>query len=246
MPSPSRGLTCPTLRALAPAFELPVTICVLLYGDHFFLCERFFAHLFRHTPAGAFHLRIGLNAVCNRTADYVREVRHRHPATSVYASATNIFKGPMSRRMFHEDPIRTPWTIWFDDDSYVTRPDWLLSLALAVEASPQVDMWGSHYMMWAGDPLLAFIRERPWYRGLPFQQEEGRPKIEFIAGGYWPIRTRWLFALDWPDPRIVHYSDDYLLGEALRQNGALLWGHSSGVVINAGERRSPSGTPLTY
>jgi hypothetical protein len=239
-------MTCADLRLFAPSLAPPVTVCVLLYGDHFFLCQRFFAQLFRHTPADAFHLRIGLNAVGTRTVNFVEEVARRHPHTRVYASEINIFKGPMSRRMFHEDPIETEWTIWFDDDSYVTRPDWLLNLGMAVETSPQIDLWGTHFFMWASEPLLEFIRQRPWYRGLPFQTDHGQTKIDFIAGGYWPIRTRWLVDLDWPDPRIIHFSDDYLLGEAMRQNRGRLWGNTSGVVVNAARRRSPPDTPQTY
>ena len=69
------------LEALAPALDPPVTICVLLYGDHFFLCERFLPSLLKHTPPDAFHLRIGLNAVCDRTSAYVRASRTATPAT---------------------------------------------------------------------------------------------------------------------------------------------------------------------
>jgi hypothetical protein len=239
-------LTRDQLAALAPALEPPVTICVLLYGDHAPLCERFFSQLAANTPPDAFHLRIGLNAVGDRTTALVADVTRRFPCTRVYESAENLYKGPMSRRMFHDDPIRTKWTIWFDDDSYVFRADWLLCLALAIQARPEVDMWGQHFLIWAGDPLLEFIRGRPWYRGLPFQSVDGKTKIDFIAGGFWPVLSRWLYSLDWPDPKILHYSDDYLFGEALRQNGGKIAWHTSGVVVNAALRRSPPDTPKTY
>ena len=91
----------------------------------------------------------------------------------------------MIRRMFHEEPIRTQWTIWFDDDSFVTRADWLPNLALAMEAGPEVDMWGQHFL-WASESLLwNSFGDAPWYRGVPFQGGEasGRVKIDFIAGG---------------------------------------------------------------
>jgi GT2 family glycosyltransferase len=239
-------MTSSDLRLCAPALDPPVTICVLLYGDHFFLCERFFTRLFRHTPADAFRLRIGLNAVCRQTAEYVHAIGRRHAETTIYESPENIYKGPMARRMFHEPPIETTWTLWFDDDSYVTRGDWLLGLGLAVETSPSVAMWGARYRVTAGTEVQAFIRSRPWYRGKPLLAEGDEAVIDFIAGGYWPIQTAWLRALDWPDSRILHYSDDYLLGEALRQNGGLIGDCTSGVVVNAAVRRSPPDTPPTY
>src|SRR4051812_47146594 len=96
------------MAGLAP----PVTICVLLYGDHYALCERFFSKLFHHTRPDLFHLRIGLNAVSQATLDYVSR-RLPTKNVQVFHSEANLYKGGMMRRMFHEAPIRTCWTLWF-------------------------------------------------------------------------------------------------------------------------------------
>ena len=63
----------------------------------------------------------------------------RFPGTVIHDSEINLHKLPMMRRLFHEPPIETKWIVWFDDDSYVRRADWLTSLAVAIEANPAVD-----------------------------------------------------------------------------------------------------------
>jgi GT2 family glycosyltransferase len=225
----------------------PVTVCVLFYGDHVGLCDRFFTRLFRHTQPEFFELRIGLNAVCQRTADFVAEFSAKHPNTQIYRSERNIYKDPMMRRMFYPDRIGTRWTIWFDDDSYATRPDWLAGLAVTMRLHPEIDMFGDARFVEVDDSLFAFIRRSPWFRGLDFEKRaNGTPIINFITGGFWALRTECIYALNWPDPRIIQLEEDYVLGEALRQNGYRIREFTSGVEVNAGERRVPPGAPSSY
>ena len=45
----------------------------------------------------------------------------------------------MMRRMFHHPVPETEWTVWFDDDSRVMGPNWVVDLALAMERAPEAD-----------------------------------------------------------------------------------------------------------
>jgi len=149
------------------------------------------------------------------------------------------------RRLFHSQRITTEWTVWFDDDSFVSRQDWLLSLALAIEANPEADVHGSIRFVTPSDRIQRFIQSASWFRGKPFATDPGSggPRLEFVVGGFWAVRTRLIYSIDWPDPRLIHFEDDYIFGEALRQQGAVTGAFDSGVVISDADRRGPLGGP---
>ncbi|MDB6151581.1 MAG: hypothetical protein JWL90_34 [Chthoniobacteraceae bacterium] len=223
----------------------PVTICVLCYGDYPQLARRILESLLRHTPATAMRLRIGLNAVSRETIEVVDSMAPRLPVEFIVHSETNLYKLPMMRRLFHDRPIGTPWTIWFDDDSYVVRGDWLSMLACESQLQPGVGMWGKPLYTWGSEDCRQFIREAEWFKGLEPLDDNipGRCRLNFIAGGFWAIRTTYIHQLGWPDRRLIHFGDDYMLGEAMRQIGARLGQASSGIAINQCSRRAPSHAP---
>ena len=232
------------IHTLAPALDLPCTVCALLFGNHVALARRLLESLFRFTDPTAFYLRLGLNAVCRETDRLVRSYESRFANVTAVRSPQNIFKCPMMRRLFWDEPIQTKWVIWFDDDSYVRRADWLVGLGLAIESDRSVELWGSRHLVAPGEETLEFIRRARRYRGLPFlRRSDGRAVIMFPVGGFWAIRTDLVRALDWPDPRLTHYQTDFTLAEAVRQAGKRTGHYRGGVVINAAPRRSPPGTP---
>lgn len=240
------------LRRLAPSIGWPVTVCVLFYGDHPHLAKRFFSRLVRHTPLQRLTLRIGCNAISPATRDIIERYRAEVFSESVLIdSARNLYKDVMMRRLFRDKPIETKWTIWFDDDSYVFRDDWLQSLSMGIESHPRAVMCGKVFHVHPGEEDLEFVRTAPWFCGLPFQrsmQRKGQtdPVFTFIAGGFWAIRTSVIAELDWPDPRLVQRADDYLLGEALRQNGLAIFQSYSGVAVNQAERRGPPAASVAF
>jgi GT2 family glycosyltransferase len=106
---------------------------------------------------------------------------------------------------------------------------------------------------------LAFVRNAPWYRGLPppswrpggkgeFDFENrgtGDGRWNFVAGGCWLIRTSAIRALDWPDRRLIKLGDDVFLGEAIRQQGWDLEDiGTTDVAINTEPRRGQVGSCL--
>lgn len=229
------------LDLMAPSIGFPVTICALFFGDHADLCRRLLDSIHANTDPAAYELRCGLNAVAEETRELVMAAKRWHGKVRIRESRRNIRKCPMMRRLFHRPRITTEWVLWFDDDSFVSRPDWLLSLALAIEARPDADVHGSIRYMTPSPRIQRFIQSASWFRGKPFATNpgNGEPKLEFVVGGFWAVRTRLIDQIDWPDPRLIHFEDDYIFGEALRQQGAVTGSFDSGVVISDAPRRGP-------
>jgi GT2 family glycosyltransferase len=227
-----------------PCHPLHFTIAVLCYGGHTHLAERFFTKLYHYTDPQRFTLRVGLNEVVPATLKLVQQHAARFGNIEIYEEPKNVFKSPLMRRMFYEKPLTTEWIIWFDDDSHVTRGDWLQRLALKVEREPAVDQWGRGFALWQrGEKIVKFVQAASWYRGLPLMREadlEGHDatKFLFVTGGFWAMKTAAIRALDWPDRRLIQANDDFLLGEALRQNRCGIGMFEYGVEINDAPRRN--------
>jgi len=243
-PEMSRMAAEENLRTLAPSVQFPVTICVLCYGPNANLAARFLESLFRNTEPSLFRLRAGLNEVEPATHRLFGEYANRFANIELFVEPKNIFKNPLMRRMFHEKPLSSQWTIWCDDDTYFTRADWLQRLATKIEHSPKVAMWGWIHVLWRRDEaILNWIRQASWFRGRSFRKGtdlEGNPAVEFrfAPGAFWAIRTEVLRLLNWPDPRLVHADEDFLLGEALRQNSFRIENFKYGVKVNDAPRRN--------
>ncbi|PWU08855.1 MAG: hypothetical protein C5B50_28665 [Verrucomicrobia bacterium] len=234
-----------SLATMLPSVRFPVTICVLAYGPHVTLAERFLGSLYTHTDPALFWLRAGLNEVVPATRALFEEYAAQFGNITLYCEPTNIFKYPLMRRIFYETPLSTLWTIWCDDDTHFTRPDWLQRLGLKIESSPRAVMWGRPYVLWRRDKaVLDWIKAATWYRGLRCVRGvnmDGKRAAEFrfATGGFWAIRSDVLRKLNWPDPRLLHTTGDFLLGEALRQNRMLIGRFDSGVQINDSPTRGP-------
>jgi GT2 family glycosyltransferase len=232
------------LSVAFPAVRFPVTICVLAYGPNVQLAERFLTSLYACTDARLFSLRAGLNEAAPATQRLFRDYAANFNNISIFDEPKNVFKYPIMRRMFYETTLATDWTIWCDDDSHFTRPDWLQRLAFKIESSPEVTMWGKAYVLWRRDRfILNWIKAATWYRGLLCLRGKdlngkNALKFSFATGGFWAIRTDILRQLNWPDPRLVHVTGDFLLGEALRQNCLAIGHFDYGVKINDAPRRN--------
>ena len=228
----------------APSLELPLTICVLAYGPHVHLAQRFLDSLYGTVDSSLFRLRAGLNEAESSTLTAFESYAERFGNVELFVEPINRFKSPLMRRMFHGPPIATKWTIWCDDDTHFTRSDWFQRLALKIESVPGTAMWGMPHRLWShDDSIIKWIQAAAWYRGLPISRGvdlEGNQAwmFQFATGAFWAIRTEILRQLDWPDPRLVQANDDFLLGEALRQNSLVLGGFQYGVQINDALRRN--------
>lgn len=237
--------TLESLQQLTSRAAFPWTIGVVFYGNHSALCRRFLEALYQYTDPEAFQLRAGMNAVCQETRELVLEASDRYGNILVIDSEENLYKNPMMRRLFYETPLETEWTIWFDDDSYVTGPHWMLDLSLAMEREPASELFGHLMHVEVNAQLESFITTSEWYRGVPrrLHEEHGRPIIRFPVGGFWAGRTERLLAIHWPDPRLTLYHEDFIMGEAMRQNGVEPYPFDSGVRISDAPHRAPMDIP---
>ena len=226
-----------------------VTICVICYGQHPGLAQRFLTSLYQYTRTDLFSLRIGLNAACGETIELAHAAACEHGNIWIHSEPRNMFKSPLMARLFSLKPIETEWVIWFDDDSFPYRDDWLPGLRLRMETQPEVAVWGNLFFTDADEGAVQFIRTASWFRGKPFNHAKPtsewseRPLLSFAEGGFWAAKAEVLKALQWPDTRLIQNGDDYFFGEALRQNGYRIGRYKSGVRINQAQRRGPGDPP---
>lgn len=202
------------------------TICVLLFGDHFKLAERCLGSLTAHGSIPIGHLRIGLNAV----SDATRQLAYSLAQGNVWEFTENKHKYPVMREMVHGiSPITTPYTMWFDDDSYIAQPlsSWLHDVETQMQSA---DMLGSIYSIgWQGNQR-EYVKAQPWYNG---RDPSERKKIKFATGGWWTIRSSVLYAHDYPWQSLDHRGGDVMLGEMCFQQQLRLKNFRKGVHINA-------------
>lgn len=218
----SAGLDHPTIGG-------KMTICVLLYGDYHELHTKCLNSILSTTPAASRDVRVGCNAVCQRSADYVTRLFDEGQINRVYLSPENLKKYPMMRLMLHdpESPIETKWIVWFDDDSIADRdPSWYTKLGQAIVegASHGYEMYGN--VNWHGlkQSQRALASTRPWYQGRQWQLKNGRQApnadgVQFICGYFWALSTAAMRKANIPDEILGNNGGDYWIGAQLLQAG---------------------------
>lgn len=247
----------PKFEALKP----PVTIMVLMFGHYVDLHKRVITSIVKNTKPEMYQLRIGLNAVCKETMTWLRDYfpKNKIKADLYYTKDNdNIKKYPMWRKMFYDpdNPVKTKWLIWLDDDSYVTEPDWLdrLSLTIAEDEPKGYVCYGRKYYLDVQGNQEHLVKSSQWYKGKELEtyskvnkvtkEISRRKKFTFANGGFLAIRCDVLRQLNWPDPKLLHCGGDSLLGEALRQNDYNIKNYTYGFAGNKSPRRGYSELPL--
>lgn len=230
------------------------TIYALLYGDDYKLHMRLLRSLEKHVPNDRVNINLWCNTVCNKTIDYIVEM-DKFPSgfagdIDVEFSRENVPKYKVMRRMFHELWIpKTPWIIWFDDDSYIDKPDWWKKTKAKIESTPKLRYMGQPWYVHHLPGQWEFIQTAEWYKDrspemCPTRSPKiKKPGITFAQGAYWWLRTDVMKEIDWPDPRLSHNGGDTLLGEAVRQQGHPFTKFHYGVAVNKAKRRGLSESP---
>lgn len=207
------------------------TCFVLCYGDHPDLAKRCLDSILNTTPPGRLDLRVAANACSDRTLAYLRGL----PLSRLYVYAENRKKYPVMRDVFRDPacPVQTEYLLWFDDDSYVTHPQWLERLAETIAANHQHG--GRHYgwlhihdvKMFAkgGHDPRRWFQAAPWWKGRHMRVRGTKTEapngtvIEFVPGSFWALHTRAMLEADIPDSRLVHNGGDATIGEQIHQAG---------------------------
>jgi hypothetical protein len=224
--------------------DKPLTVCVLLYGDHPDLAHRCLSSIWSRLTDGApliYDIRLGLNEISANTrvvVDWFAEGVKTHLTIPVikYDCRKNALKYPLMRRMLLNDSRRpAEWVMWFDDDSHLDggRGWWREVMRKTVGG----DMLGKIYMQGMSPRQWPWITQQAWYRasvGEPPKLRRKRPTFRFCTGGWWVIRSQILRDYDWPTPELRLIGGDAMLGELCRHRGYRLVDFCQGVKINAG------------
>ncbi len=227
--------TTPTI-AEGDVFDHPtiggkVTVFVLLYGPAAYhdMHKKCLNAIISTIPAGRMDLRIGSNALCRESCEFVDKLVAAGTVSKHYRHATNDKKYPVMREMFNDPdhPITTKWLLWFDDDTIADRHQrWchLLLQQIIAGYDANCHMYGAKYIWTLQNGQSQWMKSRPWYRGKPFRSANGKPvangdKIIFAAGGFWALSTEAMRVCDIPDANLGHNGGDYTIGEQLYQGG---------------------------
>lgn len=215
------------------------TFHVLLYGHYTELARRCLESIRKFVPRDEYLLRIGMNACCRETLDYVDGLAESMPIELFVRSDVNLHKYPMMRKMFWDKPLETDWIVWFDDDTHIISDKWWAGVWKRLEQEPAEAV--GKLLWWIFQPgEWDFVQKRPWFRGR--ESEQGRrfvsPAARFMLGAYWLMKTECIRALDWPDPALVAQGGDTLLGAAIWQQEWRQIHFEDGIKVNAAPRRT--------
>lgn len=207
------------------------TICGLFYGDYPQLAKRLLDSWLRVCPSGCtpYEFRIGLNSVSEQTKSLVEvvgvELANRGAVVRVFDDSSTTYKYPRMRQMFHEIPLVTPYTMWFDDDSCFAPncdPGIFFDYDVALRDATQI---GSIWKFKLSDQQRGIVQELGY--SCPSRQ------VSFITGGWWVVWTLAIYELNWPIPQLQHRSGDVLFSVAAKNKGYEIAKETRGVWINA-------------
>ncbi len=235
-------------------------------NDHFDLIDRLLSSLFERTDPTRFRLHVGCNDVSPRVRDRIDSFALRCSVRIVEgdahrdgSGATAYPKYPLMRRLLAG--VRSSWFVWFDDDSYVTRSDWLDALVERIREAEQgraigVDQPGAAAAATGGvaqfgkladapmmNPPPGWIERASWrdpgmsHETVTLDDGTSRIVCPFVVGGFFAMRSDAMRRADVPDPRLFHNGGDWTTGLALAHKGYSVADHRYGVAINDAPRR---------
>lgn len=234
------------------------TVCILTYGNYPEFFQRCLLSVVKHTPAAEIELRLGFNDAPKSfqfaLGRLKKDWRAPHvemlesgielvtfPSESdltvrMWNSPTNLYKEPMSRHMYYDVPIETEYVIWLDDDSYV-EAGWWPELRKLFDR--QIHYIGQRWWVQYLPGQTEMIKSMPWYRGVAFEERDGKQGAHFMTGGFMAVQMERLREVNFPDvdftwkgDTLKQYGGDTLLGEIARQLGWSQAIHDKGIKVN--------------
>lgn len=225
----------------------PFTIGVLCYGGHPDLAHRCLNSIRTFADAELVQdIVIGLNDVAPATKQVVRDLFEKSSRRVLcFETAGNCYKYPMLRRMLFDANwgVRTPYFMWFDDDSYLTESGVLRRCQFAFEHE-DTDVVGRAYRLpngYRGDQV-EWIKRQEWYSGVSVELNKA-DDTWFPQGGWWAVRTKVLQTWDWPSKELRHRGGDVLFGALIRQQHLRWFRYNTGVAVNADAHGNHSRSP---
>lgn len=227
---------------------MKICVVTLLYGGHTQLHHRLLDS-FKHIPASTRIIIIG-NALVQASEKLALDFRSARNASSPHVQTElypdNKPKYVRMRSVFQDlYQFDCDWLVWFDDDSWIDKPDWFQRTTDYINAVKHENVcyigqpWYVHHLPGQWE----FIQQSSWYTGKLPELIKERPGITFAQGAYWWLRGDVAKKLNWPDVRLSHNGGDTLLGEAIRQQGLPFHKFHYGVRVNDAPRRGTSERP---
>jgi len=205
------------------------TLFVLLYGEFTEIHRRCLGSILLTCPPNRVDLRVGSNALCPASAEYVAELVESGLVSTHYAHTANDKKYPVMREMFWDpdNPITTNYLIWFDDDTFCDKDAlWLPKLAARINDHHHAGyrLYGPERIWKLLSGQKSFIQQAPWYGQRMFRNRAGVETadgawIRFASGSCWALHTQTMRDCNIPDVRIGHNGGDYMIGEQIHQGG---------------------------
>lgn len=210
-------------------------VCVLFYGSDdycFKLAQRVLNEPMRELASLDVDFRFGLNAVGERTRQFVRRQASLFFKNAVvFESRSNILKYPMMRELFAARDITAPFVVWFDDDSCFApstcAENWLARITAQMRVCA---LAGSVRRSRLVGGQAEWIRAQSWFAG-----KEPVPYVQFVSGSWWTATSAVLRQFDWPPPDMRQKGADVMLGELCRQHNLPIAHFRDGVWINAND-----------
>jgi hypothetical protein len=247
--------TCGTEGRRAEFLAQPVDICVVAFStdatadnDHYELIARCLESIVARTDRRKYRLHIGCNNLSPRAMRLVDGLCARGVARKQVGRAHRDVAGkpifpkyPLMRSLY--ETSGAPWIVWFDDDSYVTAPDWLEVLEDTINRHPSVAQLGKRAATPMADPPPGWISAARWYNSALVDEQielaDGTKRIvcDYIVGGFYGISRDAVRRCGVPDERLMHNGGDWTTGLALAHQGFELLNHTYGVAINQAPRR---------
>lgn len=218
-------------------------VCVLFYGSDdycFKLAQRVLNEPMRELASLDVDFRFGLNAVGDRTKQFVRRqaaLFFKH--ARIVESDLNILKYPMMRQLFAARDITAPFVVWFDDDSCFAPQTCAESWLSRITAQMRVcALAGSVRKSRLVGGQADWIRAQSWYAG-----KEPIPYVQFVSGSWWAASADMLRDFDWPPPDMRQKGAEVMLGELCRQHDLPIAHFRDGVWINANDAGVEAAAP---
>jgi ADP-heptose:LPS heptosyltransferase len=219
------------------------TVCVLCYGPYPELAKKCITSIVESVPAERLDLRVACNEVSQETLQFLKTM----PITRTYINEKNRKKYPVMREMLHDKtcPIDTNYVLWFDDDTQIVDPNWMVRLTEVIVGnhSQGCRMFGVRMIhdlkAYAknGNRPDRWFKEASWYQGRNFRVRRHNTEapngtiIEFAVGWFWALAMETVRRGDIPDVRLNHNGGDITIGEQVHQAGGKIKMFNKGKVF---------------
>jgi hypothetical protein len=116
------------------------------------------------------------------------------PPVAVWNAPAGVDDASLARLVCHDLPLQTEYVVWLRDTA-VEAGWWQALLPLLRQ---HIDCIGRPARVDLQPEQIDWVRAQPWYRGVPFAAEKGKPGAWSVTGGLVALRAACLREADFP------------------------------------------------